>query len=153
MNVGCILSKVLLNVSYKYEEVKYGMVKYGIMFGGEVVIDVEMMMGYKSKAVTGLIKGIEGLFKKNKVMYVKGWGKFLSVNEVNVMMEDGSLEVIKMKNVVLVIGLVSSVLSGVDADEEIIVTSTGALELKKVLEIMVVIGGGVIGFEFGSVWS
>merc|ERR1712216_599779 len=136
-----------------YEEAKHGMAKHGITFGGEVAIDVETMMGHKSKAVTGLTKGIEGLFKKNKVTYAKGWGKLLSANEVNVTTEDGSSEVIKTKNVVLATGSVPSALPGVDADEETIVTSTGALELKKVPETMVVIGGGVIGLELGSVWS
>ena len=153
LNVGCIPSKALLNASHKYEEAKHGMAKHGITFGGEVAIDVETMMGHKSKAVTGLTKGIEGLFKKNKVTYAKGWGKLLSANEVNVTMEDGRSEVIKTKNVVLATGSVPSALPGVDADEETIVTSTGALELKKVPETMVVIGGGVIGLELGSVWS
>ena len=153
LNVGCIPSKALLNASHKYEEAKHGMAKHGITFGGEVAIDVETMMGHKSKAVTGLTKGIEGLFKKNKVTYAKGWGKLLSANEVSVTMEDGSSEVIKTKNVVLATGSVPSALPGVEADEETIVTSTGALELKKVPETMVVIGGGVIGLELGSVWS
>ena len=112
------------------------------------------MMEQKSKSVTGLTKGIEGLFKKNKVSYVKGWGA-LTANpgEVVVSKEDGSTETISAKNVILATGSEPATLPGVDVDEETIVTSTGALSLKSVPERMVVIGGGVIGLELGSVWS
>merc|ERR1712216_1041381 len=152
LTVGCIPSKALLHASHLFHDANHTMAKHGISVG-EVSIDVEKMMTQKSKSVDGLTKGIEGLFKKNKVTYAKGWGKLLNANEVNVTMEDGSSEVIKTKNVVLATGSVPSALPGVDADEETIVTSTGALELKKVPETMVVIGGGVIGLELGSVWS
>ena len=153
LNVGCIPSKALLNASHKFEEAKHGFAKHGISFGGEVTIDVPTMMEQKMKAVTGLTKGIEGLFKKNKVSYARGWGKLTSANEVSVTGEDGSVDVIKTKNVVLATGSVPSALPGVDVDEETVVTSTGALALKKVPENLVVIGGGVIGLELGSVWS
>jgi len=153
LNVGCIPSKALLNASHKYEDAKHGFAKHGITFGGELKIDVGVMMEQKMKAVTGLTKGIEGLFKKNKVTYVKGWGKLLSSNEVEVTKDDGSREVITTKNVVLATGSAPAALRGVETDEETIVTSTGALDLKKVPETMVVIGGGVIGLELGSVWS
>ena len=120
----------------------------------EVSIDVGKMMEQKSKSVTGLTKGIEGLFKKNKVSYVKGWGA-LTANpgEVVVSKEDGSTETISAKNVILATGSEPATLPGVDVDEETVVTSTGALSLKSVPERMVVIGGGVIGLELGSVWS
>ena len=153
LNVGCIPSKALLNASHKYEEAKHGMAKHGISFGGEVSIDVSQMMAHKGKAVAGLTKGIEGLFKKNKVTYAKGWGKLKSANEIELTKEDGTVETIRTKNVVLATGSVPSALPGVEADEETVVTSTGALDLKKVPETMVVIGGGVIGLELGSVWS
>mmetsp|Transcript_6757 Transcript_6757/g.22162 ORF Transcript_6757/g.22162 Transcript_6757/m.22162 type:complete len:536 (-) Transcript_6757:324-1931(-) len=153
LNVGCIPSKALLNASHKFEDAKHGFAKHGITFGGEVSIDVGTMMQQKMKAVTGLTKGIEGLFKKNKVTYARGWGKLLAANEVEVTGEDGTRDVIKTKNVILATGSVPTPLPGVPADEETIVTSTGALDLKKVPETMVVIGGGVIGLELGSVWS
>jgi dihydrolipoamide dehydrogenase len=154
LNVGCIPSKALLNASHKYEEAKHSFGKYGITFGGgEVAIDVPTMMAQKMKSVDGLTKGIEGLFKKNKVTYARGWGKLTSANTVQVTSEDGSVREISTKNVVLATGSVPSKLPGVDVDEETIVTSTGALALKKVPENLVVIGGGVIGLELGSVWS
>ena len=153
LNVGCIPSKALLNASHKYEDAKHGMAKHGIAFGGEVTIDVGTMMAHKTKAVTGLTKGIEGLFKKNGVEYAKGWGRLTSANEVEVTSEDGTKRTIKTKNVILATGSVPAELPGVDVDEETIVTSTGALELKRVPKTMAVIGGGVIGLELGSVWS
>ena len=144
LNVGCIPSKALLNASHKYEEAKHGMAKHGISFGGEVSIDVSQMMAHKGKAVAGLTKGIEGLFKKNKVTYAKGWGKLKSANEIELTKEDGTVETIRTKNVVLATGSVPSALPGVEADEETVVTSTGALDLKKVPETMVVIGADKI---------
>ena len=118
-----------------------------------VGIDLDKMMAQKDKAVEGLTKGIEGLFKKNKVDYVKGWGKLKSPNEVEVAMEDGSTGVLKAKNIVIATGSDVAQLPGITIDEDKIVSSTGALKLKQVPKKMVVIGGGVIGLEMGSVWS
>ena len=112
------------------------------------------MMAQKSKSVSGLTKGIEGLFKKNKVTYAKGWGSLTSTpGEVVVAKEDGTTETISTKNVILATGSEPASLPGVDVDEETVVTSTGALALTEVPKRMVVIGGGVIGLELGSVWG
>lgn len=118
-----------------------------------VGIDLEKMMQQKDKAVEGLTKGIEGLFKKNKVEYVKGWGKLKSANEVEVAMEDGSSTTLKSKNIIIATGSDVAQLPGITIDEDKIVSSTGALKLKEIPKKMVVIGGGVIGLEMGSVWS
>ena len=112
------------------------------------------MMAQKSKSVSGLTKGIEGLFKKNKVTYAKGWGSLTSTpGEVVVAKEDGTTETISTKNVILATGSEPASLPGVDVDEDTVVTSTGALALTEVPKRMVVIGGGVIGLELGSVWG
>lgn len=112
------------------------------------------MMAHKEKAIDGLTKGIEGLFKKNKVRYVKGWGSLASGGgAVDVKLEDGSTETLATKNVLLATGSAPASLPGITIDEERIVTSTGALCLKEVPSSMVVVGGGVIGLEMGSVWS
>ena len=152
LNVGCIPSKALLNASHKYEEAKHGMEKHGISVGGDVTIDVSKMMAQKMKSVGGLTKGIEGLFKKNKVNHVVGFGSLVDKNTVEVTKEDGTKETISTKNIILATGSEPAKLNGVDVDEKTVVTSTGALELEKVPETMVVIGGGVIGLELGQVY-
>ena len=112
------------------------------------------MMAQKSKSVSGLTKGIEGLFKKNKVTYARGWGSLTgNPGEVLVTKDDGTTETVVAKNVVLATGSEPATLPGVEVDEETIVTSTGALSLKEVPKRMVVVGGGVIGLELGSVWG
>jgi len=126
--------------------------KHGINVEG-VSIDLPTMMAQKDKAVAGLTSGIEGLFKKNKVTYVKGWGSLASPHEVKVALSDGGEQTIATKNILLATGSDYSTLPGLDIDEEHIVSSTGALKLKAVPETMVVVGGGVIGLEMGSVWS
>ena len=111
-------------------------------------------MAQKSKSVDGLTKGIEGLFKKNKVTYARGWGSLTGTpGEVLVTKDDGTTETVVAKNVVLATGSEPATLPGVEVDEETIVTSTGALSLKEVPKRMVVVGGGVIGLELGSVWG
>jgi dihydrolipoamide dehydrogenase len=112
-------------------------------------------MKSKEKAVTGLTSGIEFLFKKNKVDYVKGWGKFTGENSVGVDLNDGKKDEITAKNIIIATGSEPAALPKgmLDIDEEYVVTSTGALELKKIPESMVVIGGGVIGLEMGSVYA
>lgn len=110
-------------------------------------------MSGKERSVLGLTQGIEGLFKKNKVTYLKGFGTLSSSSEINVRLNDGGQESISAKNVVIATGSEVSPLPGIDIDETSIVSSTGALSLKSVPEKMVVVGGGVIGLEMGSVWS
>ena len=152
LNVGCIPSKALLNSSHKFHDAQHNMASYGVEVS-DVQIDVAKMMKQKDDAVSGLTKGIEGLFKKNKVQYVKGWGRLAGPGKVTVALADGGEQTVEAKNVLLATGSEVTPLPGVPIDEERIVSSTGALKLAKVPEKMVVIGGGIIGLEMGSVWS
>lgn len=152
LNVGCIPSKALLHSSHMYSEAKHSFASHGILVDNPRV-DIGAMMMQKSKAVSGLTKGIEGLFKKNKVQYVRGWGKLAGANEVEVALLDGGSTTLKAKSIMIATGSEVSPLPGVFVDEERIVSSTGALSLKEVPERLVVIGGGVIGLELGSVWQ
>lgn len=152
LNVGCIPSKALLHSSHLYEDAKTNFGKHGIAISGSVEVDLPAMMDHKSSSVTGLTKGIEGLFKKNKVTYVKGAGKVAASGEVSVDLIDGGAETIKAKNIMIATGSDVATLPSVPIDEKTIVSSTGALKLEKVPETMIVIGGGVIGLEMGSVW-
>lgn len=111
------------------------------------------MLQKKDQSVTGLTRGIEFLFKKNKVDYFKGHGRFTSPHDIAVDGLDGTQHSLRAKNIIIATGSEPSPFSGIDVDEKQIVTSTGALSLEKVPESMVVIGGGVIGLELGSVWS
>eukprot|EP00897_Mesotaenium_endlicherianum_P010234 jgi/Mesen1/9239/ME000006S09241 len=152
LNVGCIPSKALLQSSHMYHEAKHGFAKKGIIVS-DVKLDLEAMMKQKNEAVTGLTKGIEGLFKKNKVTYVKGRGKVTGANEVTVELLDGGEEKVNGKNLIIATGSYVRTLPGVTIDEEKVVSSTGALSLKSVPKKLIVIGGGVIGLEMGSVWN
>lgn len=152
LNVGCIPSKALLNSTHLYELTKKYMPDQGIELGN-VRVDLGKVMKQKDDAVDGLTKGIEGLFAKNKVSYAKGHGKIVSPTEVEVKDESGKVSKIKTKNIIIATGSESTPLRGLTIDEKKIVTSTGALELKKIPETMIVVGGGVIGLEMGSVWS
>jgi dihydrolipoamide dehydrogenase len=147
LNVGCIPSKALLDSSEKYDEAKNHFAAYGIK--AKVELDLPTMMGRKDKVVLDLTKGIEGLFKKNKVTYVIGKGTVKSATEVLV---DGK-EVLKTKRILIATGSEVTPLPGVKIDEKKIVSSTGALALESVPEHLVVVGGGVIGLELGSVWK
>lgn len=152
LNVGCIPSKALLHSSHLYEEANHSFAKHGIDIQGGVQVNIPAMMKHKSDSVTGLTKGIEGLFKKNGVTYVKGAGSLASPTEVAVDLTDGGSDSIPAKNIMIATGSEVATLPTVPIDEETIVSSTGALKLEKVPEKMVVIGGGVIGLEMGSVW-
>ena len=153
LNVGCIPSKSLLHSSHLYEHAKHGFAEHGIEVSG-IAVNLEKMMAAKSNSVSGLTKGIEGLFKKNKVDYVKGWGKISGPNSVDVSLVEGGTESIASKNIVIATGSEVAKLPPVpvDNDAQLIVDSTGALSLKKVPEKLVVVGGGVIGLELGSVY-
>ncbi|KFM25768.1 Dihydrolipoyl dehydrogenase 1, mitochondrial [Auxenochlorella protothecoides] len=156
LNVGCIPSKArgwaLLHSSHMFHEAQHTFAHHGIKVSG-LEVDVAQMMAQKTKAVTGLTKGIEGLFKKNKVTYVKGWGSLKSGNEVEVAGADGETSTIKAKNILIATGSEVTPLRGVEIDEEKVVSSTGILELKEVPKKLVVVGGGIIGLEMGSVWA
>ena len=119
----------------------------------DVKINLGKLMQSKERAVTGLTKGIEFLFKKNGVSYVKGHGTLESATSVRVKGADGKEQVLRTKHVLLATGSEPSPFPGLAVDERQIVTSTGALSLEKIPEKMLVIGGGVIGLELGSVWS
>ncbi len=147
LNVGCIPSKALLTSSHKFEEAKAHLGAHGVVVG-DVKLDLKAMMGHKSKVVSDNTKGIEFLFKKNKVDWLKGEATITAPGQVKV-----AGETYATKNILIATGSESMPLKGVDVDEKQIVTSTGALELEKVPAHMVVIGGGVIGLELGSVWS
>ncbi len=151
LNIGCIPSKSLLNLSEEFHKVK-GLANKGIEIG-EVKLNLDKMMKSKDKAVTVLTKGVEFLLKKNKVTYFKGHGSFKSKNEISI--KDGQKKeiIIQSEKIVLATGSLPVSLSGMEVDEKIIVSSTGALKLEKVPNKMVVVGGGYIGLEMGSVWS
>jgi len=155
LNVGCIPSKALLNSTHKFHEAQHDFAKIGIMTG-EVKMDFGQLMKSKEKAVGGLTSGIEYLFKNNKVDYLKGWGKFASANAVDVDLNDGGKDQITADNIIIATGSEPASLPdklGLVIDEEFVVTSTGALSLKKIPKSMVVVGGGVIGLEMGSVYQ
>ena len=151
LNVGCIPSKSLLNLSEEFHKVK-DLSKKGIEVG-DVKLNLDKMMKSKEKAVTVLTKGVEFLFKKNKVTYFKGHGSLKSKNKILIKDEKNTETVIESEKIVIATGSVPASLSGVDIDEKIIVSSTGALKLEKVPKKMIVVGGGYIGLEMGSVWS
>mmetsp|Transcript_18839 Transcript_18839/g.47864 ORF Transcript_18839/g.47864 Transcript_18839/m.47864 type:complete len:506 (+) Transcript_18839:78-1595(+) len=151
LNVGCIPSKSLLHTSQMYEDANKTFSRHGINCEG-VSFDLSKVMDHKQKTVKSLTGGIEHLFKKNKVTYEKGFGKLLSNNEVEVTLNDNTTKVIKTKNVMLATGSEPIELPFLPFDEKTVVSSTGALALDKVPENLIVIGGGVIGLELGSVW-
>ncbi len=151
LNIGCIPSKSLLNLSEEFHKVK-GLANKGIEIG-EVKLNLDKMMKSKDKAVTILTKGVEFLLKKNKVTYFKGHGSFNSKNEILIKDDQKKEMIIQTEKTIIATGSVPVSLPGVEIDEKIIVSSTGALKLEKVPNKMVVVGGGYIGLEMGSVWS
>src|SRR5579864_6569713 len=147
LNIGCIPSKALLHASELFEEAAHGTLeKWGVKTSG-VEVDLDTMHGSRKEAVKGLTQGIEFLFKKNKIEWLKGHATFESKDAVKV-----GDRTVRAKNIVIATGSSVTPLPGVAIDQERIVDSTGALELPKVPARMVVIGGGVIGLELGSVW-
>lgn len=153
LNVGCIPSKALLNNSHFYHMAHGGdLAKRGIITSG-VQLDLPTLMGEKEKAVKSLTGGIAMLFKKNKVNLVSGHGTITGPNEVSVKTADGGTDTIKTKYIMIATGSEVTPFPGITIDEEVIVSSTGALKLKSVPKEMLVIGAGVIGLELGSVWS
>mgnify|MGYP001254891609 FL=1 len=151
LNVGCIPSKSLLNLSEEFNKLK-GMANKGIEIGN-IKLNLSKMMKSKDKAVTVLTKGVEFLLKKNKVTYFKGHGSFKSKNEILIKDDQNKERVIQAEKIIIATGSVAVSLPGIEIDEKIIVSSTGALKLDKVPNKMIVVGGGYIGLEMGSVWS
>ncbi len=151
LNIGCIPSKNLLNFSENFHKAKK-LTNLGIEVG-EVKFNLEKMMKNKEKAVSTLTKGVEFLFKKNKVTHLKGIASFKSKNQISIVNKEKKEISIETDNVIISTGSEPVSLPGTKFDEETIVSSTGALSLKKVPKKMVVVGGGYIGLEMGSVWS
>ena len=147
LNVGCIPSKAMLHATEMLHEAKHNFADMGLM-GKAPSVDLKKMLGYKQSVIDSNTSGIEFLFKKNKVDYLKGWGKIRSATEVLV---DDVLH--QTKSIVIATGSEPSTLPGVEIDEKTIVSSTGALELKKVPKKLTIIGAGVIGLELGSVYG
>ena len=151
LNIGCIPSKNLLNLSENFQKAK-NFSKVGIEIS-DIKLNLDKMMKNKDKAVTVLTKGVEFLFKKNKVSYFKGFGSFVSDKKIKIKSSDGKEREIDGDNIIIATGSEPSKMQNINFDEEKIVSSTGALSLKKVPKKMIVIGGGYIGLEMGSVWS
>ena len=147
LNVGCIPSKALLNATHHLHEAEHNFAKMGLK-GKSPSVDWKQMLAYKDDVISGNTKGIEFLFKKNKVTWLKGWGSIPAAGQVKV-----GDEVHSAKSIIIATGSEASSLPGIEIDEETIVTSTGALSLPKTPKSMVVIGAGVIGLEMGSVYA
>ena len=147
LNVGCIPSKALLHATHQLHEAEHNFGKMGLKVGAPKV-DWSAMRAYKDDTIAQNTKGVEFLFKKNKIDWLKGWGSVPAPGKVRV-----GDETHEAKSIILATGSEASTLPGVEIDEKTVVTSTGALELPKIPKKMVVIGGGVIGLEMGSVYS
>lgn len=152
LNVGCIPSKALLEISHKFHDAQHSFEKLGII-ASKPKIDVKKLLANKDEIVTGLTQGIAGLFKKNKVTSLEGVAKFLDKNTIEITKADGSKEQVTAKNFIIATGSEVTKLPGVEIDEKVIVSSTGALDIEQVPQKMIVIGAGVIGLELGSVWG
>jgi dihydrolipoamide dehydrogenase len=150
LNIGCIPSKALLFASERFEEAKKEFLKIGIQ--AEVALDLAAMMKHKDKVVSELTKGVEFLFKKNKVEPVVGEARIVAPGKIEVRGVDGAVRTLETKNIIIATGSEVMGLPGVSVDEERIVSSTGALALKAVPKRLLVVGGGYIGLELGSVW-
>jgi len=151
LNVGCIPSKSLLNLSENFHKAKKDFNQQGIEIS-DIKLNIDKMMSNKNKSIQILTKGVEFLFKKNKVTYLKGKGVLFSKNDV-VVYNNNKKENYKAKNIVIATGSDVASLPGITIDEKNIISSTGALSLNKVPKKLLVIGGGYIGLEMGSVWS
>ncbi len=147
LNVGCIPSKALLHASHQLHEAEHNFAKMGLK-GKAPSVDWKQMLAYKDDVIGQNTKGIEFLFKKNKIDWLKGWGSIPAAGKVKV-----GDAVHDAKNIIIASGSEASSLPGIEIDEKVVVTSTGALELPKIPKKMIVIGAGVIGLELGSVYS
>ena len=152
LNVGCIPSKALLQASEKYEEASHGLAAFGVKVG-KVELDLKGLMAHKEKTVKSNVDGVAYLFKKNKVDWIKGAGKIAGAGKVDVALNAGGTQTLAAKAIVIATGSDVVSLPSLKIDEKKIVSSTGALELSEVPKSMVLVGGGVIGLEMGSVWQ
>src|SRR5271167_1462598 len=152
LNIGCIPSKALLQSSHKFAEAGRELAEHGVKVG-EATLDLAAMMGRKDKVVTTLTRGVEFLFRKNKIDWLKGKGRIAGPGRVVVTGTDGASQDIEATSIIVASGSESTPLPGVEIDEKRIVSSTGALMLNRVPVRLAVIGGGYIGLELGSVWQ
>jgi dihydrolipoamide dehydrogenase len=151
LNIGCIPSKAMLNASELYEEAAHKFGAMGINVGAPSV-DLAAMLGYKQQGVDGNVKGVDYLFKKNKIDTYLGAGRILAPGKVEVKDDGGKTQVLETKSIVIATGSDAARLNGIDIDEQRVVSSTGALDLCKVPQKLVIVGAGIIGVELGSVW-
>jgi dihydrolipoamide dehydrogenase len=151
LNIGCIPSKAMLNASELYEEAGHKFAEMGIGVG-KPSVDLAAMLKYKEKGVDGNVKGVEYLFKKNKIETFHGAGRIVAPGKVEVKADDGKTQTLETKNIVIATGSDVARLNGIDIDEKRIVSSTGALDLAKVPQKLLIVGAGIIGLELGSVW-
>ena len=147
LNVGCIPSKALLHASHLLHEAEHNFAKMGLM-GKTPTVDWKQMQTYKDEVIESNTKGVEFLFKKNKIDWIKGWGSIPKAGKVKV-----GDTIYETKNIIIASGSEPASLPGIEIDEDVVVTSTGALSLDKIPRKMVVIGAGVIGLELGSVYA
>ena len=154
LNVGCIPSKALLHASEVFAEAGHSFDALGVEVSAPK-LNLGKMLAHKVTTVKANTSGVEFLFKKNKIEAFTGFGKVVAAGKVSVTAEDGSVKELETKNIIIATGSDVAGIPGVnvDIDEKVIVSSTGALEFTKVPETLVVVGGGVIGLELGSVWS
>src|SRR5262245_23642055 len=151
LNIGCIRSKAMLKASELYEEAAHNFAEMGIKVGTPA-IDLAAMLKYKQDAVDGNVKGVDYLFRKNKIETFHGTARITARGKVEVKNADGKAQVLETKNVVIATGSDAARLNGIDFDEKRIVSSTGALELPTVPKKLLIVGAGIIGLELGSVW-
>jgi dihydrolipoamide dehydrogenase len=151
LNVGCIPSKALLHASEMFDQAGHSFAKMGIGVS-KPKLDLKTMLAFKDQAVDGNVKGVDFLFKKNKIESFFGTGRIVSAGKVEVKGDDGKTQTLEAKNIVIATGSDVAKLKGIEIDEKRVISSTGALVLDKVPEKMLVIGAGVIGLELGSVW-
>src|SRR6478752_3507934 len=151
LNIGCIPSKALLHASELFDEAGHTFGKMGIGIS-EPRLDLKAMMAFKDQGVEGNVRGVDFLFKKNKIDAFYGSGRIAAPGKVEVKGEGGKTQTIEAKSIVIATGSDAARLKGIEIDEKRIVSSTGALVLDKVPERLLVVGAGVIGLELGSVW-
>jgi dihydrolipoamide dehydrogenase len=151
LNVGCIPSKAMLHASELYEEAGHTFDKMGIKIGTPSV-DLPTLHKYRLQNVESNVKGVDFLFKKNKIETFRGVGRIVASGKVEVKSDDGNAQTLDTKNIVIASGSDVARLPGIEIDEKRIVSSTGALELPRVPQKLIVVGAGIIGMEIGSVW-
>jgi dihydrolipoamide dehydrogenase len=151
LNIGCIPSKAMLNASELYEEAAHKFGAMGINVG-KPSVDLAAMLQYKQQGVDSNVKGVDYLFKKNKIETFHGAGRILAPGKIEVKDDGGKAQVLETKSIVIATGSDPARLNGIDIDEKRIVSSTGALDLMKVPQKLLIVGAGIIGLELGSVW-